>query len=470
MTTPRDRSRRRHAKRPVKPACSGRRLCYDVLTAWQERGAYAGRVIDDLCRERRVTFADRAFAVELTYTAIRRQATIDAILAAYVTRPRANVEDGLWRLMQIGCCQLVLMDRIPPHAAVHETAELTKKMQQPQWTGILNGVLRSLAKSVSDTTDATPGVDAVPLSDGRFRQLDRPVFADPQEEPADYLMRAYSYPRWLLRDWLDRYGTEETTRLCDWFNQVTSPAIRVNLLRQTTDAVREKLATADLETEPGVFPESLTTATTFRPLDVPGFRDGAFSIQDESAMAAARLLNPQPGDTVLDVCAAPGGKTAHLAELMQDTGRIIATDSDADRLRLVSDGAQRLGLTCIETQPVSATGEDLPAGPFDGVLVDVPCSNTGVLGKRPEARWRISPESIEELIPTQIRLLTQSLERVVAGGAVLYSTCSIDPRENRSVVDIVMSNTDGITLEEEMHHVPGQPADGGYQALLRKTK
>jgi 16S rRNA (cytosine967-C5)-methyltransferase len=460
--------RRRHLKRPRKPESSGRRLSYDVLTAWQQRGAYAGRVIDDLCRERRVTAADRAFAVDLTYTLIRRQATIDAILSAFVTRSRRDVEDGLWRLLQIGCCQLIFMDRVPPHAAVHETAGLCRELQQPQWTGMVNGVLRSLSGAIGDIT-TTPAADAVPIGEGRFRRLDRAVFPSPEEDAVEYLTRAYSYPRWLVRDWLERFGPEETARLCEWFNRPSLPSVRVNTLRATVAEVQEVLSAAGVPTQPGRFPESLIAEASFRPLDIAGFGEGAFSIQDESAMAAGRLLDPQPGESVLDLCAAPGGKTAHLAELMQDSGRILATDIDAERLRLVSEGAARLGLNCIETLQIAADGHDLPEGPLDAVLVDVPCSNTGVLGKRPEARWRTSPESITELIPVQVRLLTQALQRVRPGGRVVYSTCSIDPRENREVVDSVLSSIDGVTLEQEQLHVPGQPADGGYQALLRKS-
>jgi 16S rRNA (cytosine967-C5)-methyltransferase len=461
-------NRRRRPPRPRKLACSGRRLGYDVLTAWQQRGAYAARVIDDLCRERRVTPADRAFAVELTHTTIRRQATMDTILTAFVTRPRRDVEDGLWRLLQIGCCQLIFMDRVPPHAAVHETAELAREVQQPQWTGMINGVLRSLAGAVRDATTG-PGVDAVPLGEGRFRQLNRAAFPPPDEDPVEYLTRAYSYPRWLVRDWLARFGSDETTRLCEWFNRPMPPSIRVNPLRSTIAQVQQILSGVGVSTRAGRLPEALTAESSFRPLDIPGFTEGTFSIQDESAMAAARLLDPQPGEVVLDVCAAPGGKTAHLAELMQDIGRIVATDADGERLKLVSEGARRLGLSCIETRAIAADGRDLPDGPFDAILVDVPCSNTGVLGKRPEARWRISPEGLIELIPVQQRLLTQALHRVRPGGRVVYSTCSIDPRENRGVVDSVLAVTDGMTLEREAIHVPGHPADGGYQALLRKS-
>src|SRR5690606_33621178 len=237
------------------------------------------------------------FAVELTYTLIRRQATVDAVLTAFVERPRRDVEDGLWRLLQIGCCQLIFMDRVPPHAAVHETAELCRELQQPQWTGMVNGVLRSLSGALGDIV-MSPGVDAVPLGEGRFRRLDRAAFPSPETDGVEYLMRAYSYPRWLVRDWLERFGLDETTRLCEWFNRVAPPTVRVNLLRSSATQVQEVLSAAGTPTRPGRFPEALVAESLFRPLDIPGFVEGAFSIQDESAMAAGHLLDPQPGETV----------------------------------------------------------------------------------------------------------------------------------------------------------------------------
>ena len=448
---------------------NGRRLAYDVLTAWQQRGAYAARVIEDLCRQHIVSSLDRSFAVDLSYTAIRRQATIDTILAAFVDRPRRDVEEGLWRLLQLGICQLVFLEGIPEHAAVHETGELAKQLQRPQWTNVVNGVLRAVSNSLDEETTTVPSPCGIPLGNDRFRNLDRAVFTDPNKNPAEYLSKAYSYPRWLIRDWLSRREVAEATRLCEWFNSVSPPTIRVNRLRQQPAVVQEMLQSAGLNTTAGQFPESLQARTPFHPVDVPGFREGWFSIQDASAMQAAHLLAPLPGERILDLCAAPGGKTTHLAELMQDSGQIIATDVDQDRLALVSQNVQRLGLTCVETRLISPNGDDIPNGPFDAVLVDVPCSNTGVLGKRPEARWRITSESLSDLVAIQTHILTQALARTCCGGRVVYSTCSIDPRENRDVVDSVLSNHPAVALEQQVIHIPGQPADGGYQALLRLT-
>jgi 16S rRNA (cytosine967-C5)-methyltransferase len=182
-------------------------------------------------------------------------------------------------------------------------------------------------------------------------------------------------------------------------------------------------------------------------------------------MAVATALDPKPGWTVLDACAAPGGKSTHLAELMQDRGRVVACDADADRLATVTSLARRLGLSIVET--VHAPDQP-PAEPFDAALVDVPCSNTGVLGRRPEARWRLTPDDFRYLVRLQTKLLIQTVERVKPGGPVVYSTCSVEPEENKQVVRAVLRGFRGTKLEVEHESRPGQPADGGYWARLRR--
>ena len=187
-------------------------------------------------------------------------------------------------------------------------------------------------------------------------------------------------------------------------------------------------------------------------------------------MHVAPALNPKPGSRVLDLCAAPGGKTTHLAELMGNEGRITACDIESRRLQTVRDLARRLGIDIIETRLLNLERcEEPPAGPFDAVLVDVPCSNTGVLGRRQEVRWRLRPEDLQRLVPlVQTGLLQQAVERVRPGGTIVYSTCSIEPEDNRQVVDKALRGSSSLVLEAEEEQVPGKPADGGYWARLRR--
>jgi 16S rRNA (cytosine967-C5)-methyltransferase len=200
--------------------------------------------------------------------------------------------------------------------------------------------------------------------------------------------------------------------------------------------------------------------------DIPGYDAGWFSVQDESALRVAQALAPEPGWIILDLCAAPGGKTTHLAELMRDQGSIVACDIDEGRLRTVQTLAGRLGVSCIRTHLLDPRRPVVPSGPFDAALVDVPCSNTGVLGRRPEVRWRLRPEELPYLTRLQGQLLRTALGRVKSGGVVVYSTCSIEPEENRALVQSVLKET-RVRLEAEEESVPGRPADGGYWARLR---
>ncbi|MEZ6145540.1 MAG: 16S rRNA (cytosine(967)-C(5))-methyltransferase RsmB [Planctomycetaceae bacterium] len=470
MTSPRGRrSPSKQTQSQSRRPRTARHLAYEAVAAWRDRGVYAGLVIDDICREHEVTRSDRAMAMEITYGVIRRQATLDAVISAFVDRPRSHVENGLWTLLQIGAYQVLMMDGVPAHAAVGETVQVAKSLRRPEWTGLLNGVLRKLSKSVRDADVVNMSADRVPIDATRSKQLDRCVFPDPSSSTIQHLAKAYSYPRWLVRDWSERLGTDETVRLCHWFNSPPLITIRVNLPRQSPEVVREVLKASGVEVAPGEWQESLRLMNSARIGELPGFAEGWFSVQDESAMSAGHLLDPQPGDHILDLCAAPGGKTTHLAELMRDEGEIVALDTDEIRLSRIAENASRLGLSSIGYQQIAPDGHDIPPGPFDRVLVDVPCSNTGVLGKRPEARWRISPEDISELASLQSRLLRQALERVKPGGFVVYSTCSIDPRENREVLSTVIGQHEDVKLMKEIEHQPGQSCDGGYQALLRRA-
>ena len=209
-----------------------------------------------------------------------------------------------------------------------------------------------------------------------------------------------------------------------------------------------------------------TTSSSTHVPSLPGFGDGHFTVQDPSAASAARLLAPLPGQQVLDLCAAPGTKSTHLAELMENRGRVVAADSHPGRLKLIAPAATRLGLSTIEAVLVDESGDNLPPGPFDAVLVDVPCSNTGVLGKRPEARWRLEPDEPERLSRLQWNLLERAAERVTPGGRLVYSTCSIEPIENEDLVANFLRQHPDFEQIDVRRHVPGCPADGGFQVLL----
>lgn len=464
-----------------------RTVAWEALETVERRPVYAARALDDLFRARDVAVVDRGLATELAIGVIRRKQTLDAILAAHVRRPQEQTEPGLWRVLQLGVYQLLFLS-IPPHAAVHETVELCRRLGQARWSGFVNGVLRGVQRELTEERVPAPAADAVPLlsdfdrhrtdeggpsagdsTDGGMlvhRRMKRPYFADPVREPVAYIAGAFSLPQWLAARWLDRLGWDATVRYAGWFLSPGLMCLRINSLRTNRDAVLQELNAAGIGTAPGELPESIRLSERTRAEVLPGFVEGRWSVQDESAQYAAALLDPQPGESVLDLCAAPGGKTTHLAERMENSGSILAADVDADRLARVGSAAERLGLTIIQPVLSAADASDVPEGPFDRILLDVPCSNTGVLGKRPEARWRISPEGIAELTTVQRRLLEAATARVGPAGRIVYSTCSIEPEENEEVVCAVLRAHPELDLLEQRRHVPGEPADGGYLALI----
>jgi 16S rRNA (cytosine967-C5)-methyltransferase len=505
---------------------------------------------------------DRPFISEMVNGVVRRQATLDALLGAYVTRPRYSIEDQLWTLLQLGLYQLVFMHGVPPHAAVHETVELGRWAQQPRWCGFMNGVFRSISREIDATFEETPASSRVPVSvrpallarqnadsatsqsssstevlspavtpehpslsstitpagsnspwptaksdapvpepepepaalepappavtttnfpgtpesrltEIRYREIGKDVFPPPETDLPGYITAAFGLPEWLVARWSARFSPDELLQMAKWFDLRQPLTLRVNTLKTTRDellAEIQQAASADPTTlaQAGDRPESIRYDGPFRIVDLPGFSDGRFTVQDETAMSASTLLAPQPGERVLDLCAAPGTKTTHLAELMQGEGSIVATDVDLGRLRRIEENADRFGFSIIEPLVIREDLTELPAGPFDAILIDVPCSNTGVLGKRPEVRSRITPEDIEELAATQKRLLAAAATLVGPGGRIVYSTCSVEPEENSGVVTQFLDKSTDFELLETQEFLPGKPADGGYQVLLRR--
>ena len=449
------------------PSPSARALALQVLLDCQTRNAFVQEILDQHLGRSHLSAPDRRLATQLAYGVLRRRGTLDALLQPLVSRPRRNVEAWLWEALRLGAYQLTLLTHVPPHAALSETVELAAVFRRPEAKGFLNGVLRALSRLVTDDRTDAPAADALPLEAGAYRRLARPVFADPAHYFTRYFASAFSFPEWLAERWAKRYSAEECLRLGWWFAGPAPLWLRCNPLKAGREQLLQAFAVAGIPAEPGEHPQSIRLGETRPVRELPGYAEGWFTVQDESSMRVAAALAPEPGATVLDLCAAPGGKATHLGELMRDSGRVVACDVDERRLKTVAELAARLGLTCVETRRLRP-GEAPPGGPFDGALVDVPCSNTGVLGRRPEVRWRLRPDDFAHLTDLQTGLLRQACERVRPGGAVVYSTCSVEPEENGRLVRAFLERAPGVMLEAEEERTPGRPADGGYWARLRR--
>jgi 16S rRNA (cytosine967-C5)-methyltransferase len=475
---------------------TARQIATDVLHRSRAREGFVAELIDDAASAASVTPQDRRFLTQLVNGVIRRKGTLDALLKPFVQIPFHAVQPRVWDVLHLGAFQLCFLTHVPKHAAVNETVELAPHVGSPKAKGFVNSVMRRVAELVTDEFTDKPGADAVPMdlslasggrqppvgeekreekkqgadaprSPNQYRRLTKSVLPDPIAAPDAYFAAAFSVPKWLADRWLTRHGPEETTRLGFWFNAPPPLWIRVNKLHNDRETYRLRLAASLIDAETGEHPQSLRFPEHHAIRELPGYDDGDFAVQDHSSMLVASALGVQPGMRVLDLCAAPGGKTTHLAELMDNRGVITACDTDPKRLETVTTLCQRLGIKGVRTAVVQENGEP-PQGPFDAALVDVPCSNTGVLGRRPEVRWRLKPNEFEFLIRLQTRLLFQALDRVKSGGVVVYSTCSIEPDENENVVKGVLRGMRNVKLEAEHHSVPGKPSDGGYWARLRK--
>lgn len=462
---------------PANPAISNpallttpRGVALGTLIAADGARRFATDLLDERLRDSALSGRDRSLATELVYGVVRRQATLATCLRPHLTRNWDDLEPGLRSLLSLGAYQLLLCDGIPAHAAVHETVGLAAVAGHPRWTGFANAVLRALSHAIQAEPGTQPARNAVPISDGRYRLLSTAPFPDPALDSPGYLSTAYGMPRWLVDRWLSRQPHDPLRALLDWFNRPVPLSIRVNLRKTTREELLARFEAAgltdiQLSTDDDAI---LRLSASGGIVGLPGFHEGLFAVQDESALAAARLVAPRPGERILDLCAAPGGKTAALAELADDRAEIIACDVDHERLKLVSQTASRLGLSSIQARPIAEDLANVPEGPFDAILLDVPCSNTGVLGKRPEARHRLTPQDLIELPAIQRRIVAVALERMKPGGRLVYSTCSIEPEENAELVEAVLREHPELTLVTSQSHTPGQPGDGAWQALLAK--
>lgn len=447
---------------------SGRMLAWFCLQQHDETGRFATEILNELDAAHDLTSQDRGLAVDLVAGVLRRRRTIDTILESQIQRARANVEPDLWRLLQLGVYQVVFA-RTPDHAAVDTTVELARIVGCSRWCGFANGVLRNVSRLLTEQTTPLPAANALPRGDQTFVLLEQPIFPSPTDDSVEYFGTAFSLPRSLARRWTGRFCEADLLRICFYGLDIPALCLRVNRLTATVTQVQSALEERGIEVSPGSNAWSLRLKHAARVTELPGYQEGWWSVQDESAMAASELVAPVPGERILDLCAAPGGKAGHLAELSEDAAEIIACDVSEHRLTRIAENKDRLKLTSVHPRLISRDGNDLSAGPFDAALVDVPCSNTGVLSRRPEARWRFREDELQELVQLQTRLLLAAFERLRPGGRLVYSTCSIEPEETSELVKNLTTLIPDLTLSHEQLLLPGQAGDGAYQALLRKT-
>jgi len=415
-------------------AISSRELAADILLKVEQRNAYADILLDHSLKKFPLSIPDRALLTQLVYGTLRWRGRIDWHLSHYLHRPLSRMDPYLRNLLRLTCYQLLFLEKVPEYAAVNEGVELAKNYGGAKAGGLINGVARSL-----------------------LREKARLLFPDPEEDVIGYLSAFYSHPDWLVRKWLECFGQEEAELLLKANNDEPPLVLRANRLRGGREALMKTLREKGCDVSPTRWsPEGISLKGASAIDRLPGFQEGHFQIQGEASQLVGYLLGPRPRERVLDACAAPGGKTSHLAELMEDSGEIIATDISARGLEKLEQNVQRLGLASVRFFRVDVT-EALTgplAMPFDRILTDVPCSGLGTLRSHPEARWQRSERDIERLARLQEKIIVRVSSYLKPEGILVYATCTLTREENEEVVEGFLDQHRDFVLEDARDYLP----------------
>jgi 16S rRNA (cytosine967-C5)-methyltransferase len=419
-----------------------REIAVQVLRRRQE-GEFVENLLESALERTRLPPADRGLCQELVYGIVRWQAALDWLIARKVKNhpPKPHLQD----LLRLGLYQIFWLNRIPNHAAVNETVELAKRNRLTAQAGFINAVLRGYLREFDGTKELLAEL-----------KVNQPHIG-------------YSHPEWLVERWQKRWGKDSTSRLLEWNNAPPKTFARVNTLKADPGKLLAQWRDEDVEYDFVRYDwieENLVFELKSHPplARLTSFQQGLFYVQDPSTLLAVKALDPKPGETILDLCAAPGGKLTYIGQLMKNEGRLVAHDLSPERLKLVKENCARLGVTCVQ-QILPSTLHTQPSTRFDKILLDAPCSNTGVMRRRVDLRWRIKPEEISRLRSVQVELLNRAVLLLKPSGTFVYSTCSLEPEENQQTVRDFLPPHPNFKLEFERELLPfTNGVDGAFVA------
>lgn len=416
----------------MKKAASSRTVCARILARWLLTGDFPDRLIPGNTEQRNLV-------QEMVFGAVRWKRTLEWILEDLVAR---DPDPETKAYLLTGLYQLFRMDNIPAHAALNETVEAAKEDLDAFRVRFVNGVLRNSLRRRERILERLSGME---------------------------VGIRLSHPDLLVARWSRHFGLPATGALCEWNNR--RPDVTIRLRRGGDGAVMDALCSM-LRPHPSAPEDFLQVPPGMVIVDLPGYADGAFYVQDPATRLSVSLLELHPGMKLLDACASPGGKTFACADAMQDRGLILAADLHEDRLRLLQENARRMKASCVRVLQADAarhpvTDAVLQEAPFDRILLDVPCSNTGVLNRRPDARWRFSDERLAGLVSVQRRMLDTLAPLLVSGGILVYSTCSLEPEENGDQLQGWLTGNPGFRLgRQRLSMPPASGTDGAFAAQL----
>ncbi|WP_410983882.1 16S rRNA (cytosine(967)-C(5))-methyltransferase RsmB [Bacillus cereus] len=386
-----------------------RELALDGLMQVEKSGAYSNLLLNNLIEKSQIDRKDVGLLTEIVYGTIQRRDTLDYYLQPFL---RKKVEAWVKVLLRLSLYQMIYLDRVPERAVIHEAVEIAKRRGHKGIAGMVNGVLRSIQR------EGVPSLDEI-------------------QNPVKRLAVATSHPEWLVQEWTTAYDLETAEKMCEVNMLPPVPTARVNVDKVMVEEAIDLLKQEGVEAQSGDLSDDAIQIEKGNVAHTEAFQKGFLSIQDESSMLVARALEPAEGDKVLDSCAAPGGKTTHIAERLKGTGQVMSLDLHPHKVRLIQQQAKRLGLENVETKALDArkVQEHFASESFDKILVDAPCSGFGVIRRKPDIKLGKEKGDSERLSTIQLSILEKVAPLLKAGGRLVYSTCTIEKIENEQVIE-----------------------------------
>lgn len=412
---------------------NAREVALKVINHIENQGAYANIALGKELQGKGLSEQDRRFVTELVYGTVKASRTLDWMLGHYVSRPVDKISPVIRNILRMGLYQLFFLTKVPASAACNQSVELAKKYGHAGTVKFVNGVLR-----------------------GAARAPEKAQYPEREAQPALYLSLRYFHPEWLTARWITRLGLTAAEKLCQINNETPALSVRTNTLKNNRETLLTALAAEGVACTPSAWTPEGVTFQAFPSLSsLTTLQQGLFQVQDESSMLVAHVVDPQPGECIIDTCAAPGGKSTHMAALMKNQGKIIACDIYEHKLALIRENTERLGISIIDAklQDALLLGSTY-AGQADRVLVDAPCSGLGVLRRKPDSRWKKKEELLAELPQLQRQILHSAAACVKPGGILVYSTCTTEPEENEQVVKGFLAEHPEFSLQQTGCYLP----------------
>jgi len=428
----------------IKPTSNVRMIAVKILNRYDRSDSYIDKLLSNAHKNEDLNPQDRALLTELVNGCIRWRNRLDWILTGFYHGDFQKCLNLVKNAMRIALYQMLFLNRIPIAAAIYESVEIVKIIQGEKSAGIVNGVLRNIA-----------------------RNLENIRYPERGEDDSYYYAVFYSFPRWMIKRWIDSYGDENAVKLMNYFNKRPYVPVRVNTLKANIEEVKEIFDKYNVGYKEFIYDINSLILESPR-YDISQsemFKRGLITIQDPSATLAAKLSGAKEGDLVYDLCAAPGGKSFVFAEMMKNKGKIIAMDKHASKLKFIKEGSERLGYNIIETLEADASTISLEQK-ADIVFVDAPCSGLGTIPKKVDIKWKREPEDIVMLSYLQKQIIENATKLVKIGGALVYSTCTIEPEENIEILKYTLEKFTNFELDNAAYYIDSELTEDGYYRTI----